>query len=139
MPVVAVESYTAQVFLLSLIFVVWLVVQVRSNCWRLQHMNTLESLASGMQILVLGIFATLNTEIAPATAGVCIIVLMLLGQMVLFVAMISAVIQRFGSSSQYDVFLSHHKAAASIFARHIKMLLPHRRFYGQIKCIARFP
>eukprot|EP00930_Biecheleria_cincta_P062713 TRINITY_DN4815_c0_g3_i1.p1 TRINITY_DN4815_c0_g3~~TRINITY_DN4815_c0_g3_i1.p1 ORF type:complete len:1748 (+),score=262.25 TRINITY_DN4815_c0_g3_i1:87-5330(+) len=125
-PVAAANNFPIQVFLLALIFMIWLVAQLTTRCWRFGVLNYIDGLVSSVQVLTLVLFGMLPTTEGSSsreTVGWCI-VLSIVGMLLsLLVAGGVKVAQHYLKGGVYDVFVSHHKAAAALAARHIKTLL----------------
>ena len=122
-PVLASNNYGGQIILILTVFVLWLIGQARSQCWRFELLNHLDMVVSGVQILMLCLFGLLaDDSIDRGTVGWCIITIFLCVLLLLVTTATVKIVLHLRSKTSYDVFLTHHKAAAALSARHVKML-----------------
>eukprot|EP00931_Biecheleriopsis_adriatica_P090979 TRINITY_DN6488_c0_g1_i1.p1 TRINITY_DN6488_c0_g1~~TRINITY_DN6488_c0_g1_i1.p1 ORF type:complete len:1425 (+),score=232.44 TRINITY_DN6488_c0_g1_i1:107-4381(+) len=123
-PVLATNNYGAQVCLMTTIFLVWLVMQTKFQCWRFEPLNGLDTLVSAAQIILLALFGLLGAEsVSVEMVGWCIIVLLMAIVLLLATTAAWKIISHLRPTKPYDIFLTHHKAAAALSARHLKTLL----------------
>eukprot|EP00439_Symbiodinium_sp_Y106_P035650 s6944_g4.t1 len=122
-PVIASNNYGGQIILLMAVFVLWLTGQAKSQCWRFELLNLLDMIVSGVQIMMLCLFGLLaDDSIDRALVGWCIITIFVCVVLLLFAMASTKIVLHMRSKTHYDVFLTHHKAAAALSARHLKTL-----------------
>ncbi|CAK8997648.1 unnamed protein product, partial [Durusdinium trenchii] len=123
-PVLASSNYGAQVTLILAVFVLWLIGQSKTQCWRFDVLNLLDTVVSGLQIMMLCFFGLLASDdtVDRAMIGWCIIAIFTATLWLLIALAGYKVVNHLRKRSAYDVFLTHHKAAAALSARHLKTL-----------------
>eukprot|EP00930_Biecheleria_cincta_P001325 TRINITY_DN10245_c0_g1_i1.p1 TRINITY_DN10245_c0_g1~~TRINITY_DN10245_c0_g1_i1.p1 ORF type:complete len:1436 (-),score=255.23 TRINITY_DN10245_c0_g1_i1:62-3883(-) len=122
-PVLASNSFGAQVFLMIVIFLSWMAMQTKHQCWRFSMLNIIDTIVSAVQVAMLSLFGFLGAgSVDPSMVGLCIIVMLLFVLLLLVGMAVHQIAERFLKVTSYDVFLTHHKAAAALLARHLKML-----------------
>lgn len=123
-PVIASNNYGAQVTLILAVCVLWLIGQAKTQCWRFEILNVLDMIVSGLQVMMLCFFSLLAgpDSVDREAIGWCIIILLCATVLLLLSMAITKVAMHFRKRTAYDVFLTHHKAAAALSARHLKTL-----------------
>eukprot|EP00930_Biecheleria_cincta_P002620 TRINITY_DN103625_c0_g1_i1.p1 TRINITY_DN103625_c0_g1~~TRINITY_DN103625_c0_g1_i1.p1 ORF type:complete len:754 (-),score=116.79 TRINITY_DN103625_c0_g1_i1:122-2302(-) len=122
-PLIASDNYGAQVCLIMAIFLVWMILQTKFECWRFESLNMLDTIVSASQIMLLALFGLLGAEnVVEETVGWCIVLMFGAIVLLLIATAMWKLFEHFSKRASYDVFLTHHKAAAALSARHLKML-----------------
>ncbi|CAE8642098.1 unnamed protein product [Polarella glacialis] len=122
-PVVAAGNYGAQVFLFMATFLAWMVTQLSRCCWRFPVLNMLDAAVSVTHILLLCLFALLASAeegIDRTSVGWCIVSLLITVVTSLILAAVLKIVLHLRSKIVFDLFITHHKAAAALYARHVK-------------------
>mmetsp|Transcript_14295 Transcript_14295/g.25109 ORF Transcript_14295/g.25109 Transcript_14295/m.25109 type:complete len:741 (+) Transcript_14295:1-2223(+) len=122
-PVIAANQYAAQIALITLLFLTWTGLQAKYDCWRFPVLNLMDTIVGILQVMMLLFFGLLGSEATDvSTIGYFIIVILTATLMLLLCLAGRELANYLSGSKAYDVFLSHHKAAAALEARHMKML-----------------
>ncbi|CAE8691952.1 unnamed protein product [Polarella glacialis] len=122
-PVVASGNYAAQVFLFMAAFLAWIVTQLSRCCWRFPVLNILDAAVSVTHILLLCLFALLASAdegIDRTSVGWCIISLLITVLTCLILAAVLKIVLHLRSKIVFDLFITHHKSAAALYARQVK-------------------
>ncbi|CAE8635921.1 unnamed protein product [Polarella glacialis] len=122
-PVVAAGNYGAQVFLFMATFLAWMVTQLSRCCWRFPGLNMLDAAVSVTHILLLCLFAMLasaDEDIDRTSVGWCMVSLLITGVTSLILAAVLKIVFHLRSKIVFDLFITHHKSAAALYARQVK-------------------
>eukprot|EP00930_Biecheleria_cincta_P047844 TRINITY_DN33242_c0_g1_i1.p1 TRINITY_DN33242_c0_g1~~TRINITY_DN33242_c0_g1_i1.p1 ORF type:complete len:667 (-),score=95.13 TRINITY_DN33242_c0_g1_i1:282-2282(-) len=123
-----------QVLLLAFIMIVWIVFQMYTFPWRFPILNHFDVLTSAANVMMLLTFAMLRNP-ADRDAGSQEALRYTFGWIVLaifFTLVVSMLLAcgyflylRITARKEYCVFLTHHKGAAAVFARQMKLMIQH--------------
>ena len=122
-PVVAANDFAMQILLILVIFLLWLVVQSTYQCWRFGILNMLDTVVSVSQVIMLWLFTLFADIPNKDMVGWSIITMFVAVVMLLVTSAMLKIVLFLRGRKHYDIFISHHKAAAALAARHLKTLL----------------
>jgi hypothetical protein len=131
-PIIASNNYGLQVFLMVVVFLVWLIAAQTLVPWRFQLLDLFDVFTTVMHILMLVLFSLLfftsvraKDSMTPSDIGWIIIVLFVGTILTLFAGAMYKFAEKCLFRKAYTFFLSHHKVAAGLHSRRIKMRLQH--------------
>jgi hypothetical protein len=129
-PVIVPNNSSVQLFILTLIFVVWLVSQLSFCFWRFRILNQFDTFSSVLHVLCLNCFSSLqyagqNSGMDSSQAETMSWTLIVLFCVLCLAFICGAgfkVYKHITNGKRIGVFLSHHKGSAGIYCRQLKMM-----------------
>jgi len=118
-------NYHIQVCLMLIVLLLWSFLQLWFKFWRSHLINIVDAYMNFVTIIMLVGFALLSSEqrnMDKALVGWLTISLFLAATTASIVLVVCKMLSACHPSSGYSIFISHHKAAAAVYARHLKLV-----------------
>ncbi|CAE8681777.1 unnamed protein product [Polarella glacialis] len=125
-PIVLIEAPALQIIVLGGIFMISAAVQAWTRPWRTEASNIADILISLLLVIILlGIAPLLEGDQSEkeSIVGGVVTALIFGGLTALLCILGHVLVWRFRTNKGYEVFLCHHKGAAGVLCRYIKMML----------------